>query len=313
MVQYFYGSDTYGARLALDEKAASLPAQLRFVDKDTLEKTNLADLLAQSKQGLFGRELLVVRDPSLFPEGLQETVVEAHTKHPEAEWVVWDRVPPKKKTSLWKTFQKSKREFPYLAPGALVDWLSGEAKKQGSVLEGGAGQEMVSRVGQDRWQLLQELSKLSAAHASITREHVRAVGIEAAAEANVFRMLDALARGDSQQALEELGAALSGGESEFRLLSLLGYQLKVIFLIAAAKGKSAKEIAAEVDLHPFVVEKNMRLARRLPPALVTDMYTRLLATDFSIKQGIVDARTGLTMLVLGLAQQLQPKPAQPSR
>lgn len=312
MVQYFYGSDTYGARLALDERAAALPARLRFLDKDDLEKTNLADLLAQSKKGLFGRELLVVRDPSLFPEGLQETVVDAHKKHPEAEWVVWDRVPPKKKTSLWKTFQRSKREFPYLAAGALVDWLTHEAQQQGSVLDGAAGQELVARVGQDRWQLLQELTKLSAVHASVTLQHVRAAVAEAGAEANVWRMLDALGRGDASLALEELEALRGSGESEFRLLSLLSYQLKVIFLITAAKGKSAKEIAAEVDLHPFVVEKNMRLARRLPPALVTDMYTRLLATDFSIKQGIVDARTGLTMLVLGLAQQLQPKAAQPS-
>lgn len=307
MVQYFFGPDTYGARLALAELAGALPARLRFLDKDALEKTNLADLLAQSKQGLFGRELLVARDPSLFPESLQEVLVAAHKKHPEAEWVLWDRAQPKKKTSLWKTFQKSKREFPYLASGALVDWLRVEAKKQGSVLERAAGQELVSRAGQDRWQLLAELAKLCVLHASITREHVRESVIQTEAEANVFQMLDALARGDAATAMEQLTSALAGGESEFRLLALLAYQLRVIFLVAGAKAQTAKEIAAEVGLHPFVVEKNMRLARRLPPSLATDMYTRLLATDFSIKQGIVDARTGLTMLVLGLAQQLQPK------
>ncbi len=307
MAQYFFGPDTYGARQALDESARVLSARLRFLDKDALEKANFSDLLAQSTRGLFGRELIVVRDPSLFPESLQDILIAAYKANPTAEWIAWDRVPPKKKTSFWKAFQKAKREFPYPAEGALVSWLVGEAKGQGSVLEVVAAQELVVRVGQDRWQLLQELAKLCAVHQSISLQQVRAAVPEAGAQANVFRMLDALARGDSALALEELGAALVSGEPEFRLLAMLAYQLKVIFLITAATGRSSKEIAAEVGLHPFVVEKNMRLARRISPALVTDMYTRLLATDFSIKQGVVDARTGLTMLVLGLAQTLAPQ------
>lgn len=307
MGSYFYGPDTYGARAALDELAGKLQASLRFLDREALEQENFSDVVAQSQRGLFGRQLPVVRDPSLLPESSQEALVAAQQLQPQAAWVAWDRAKPDKKSALWRTFKKNRREFAHPSQGELITWLMNEARSRGSTLEKTAGQELVARVGYDRWQLLQELAKLSAVHTTITMQAVRLEVAEAQAEANVFRMLDALVRGNSALALEELGAALSSGESEFRLLALLAYQLKVIFLIATAQGTSAGEIAGEVGLHPFVVEKNLRLSRRLPASLVTDMYTRLLATDLAIKQGKVDARTGVTMLVLGLAQQLQPK------
>ncbi|MEX2055227.1 MAG: hypothetical protein WD972_03515 [Candidatus Andersenbacteria bacterium] len=66
------------------------------------------------------------------------------------------------------------------------------------------------------------------------------------------------------------------------------------------QGLSEAAIAKKQQLHPYVVQKNMPLARQFSFRELLDTLTKIMATDFAIKQGKVDPRTGLTMLTLSL-------------
>ena len=89
---------------------------------------------------------------------------------------------------------------------------------------------------------------------------------------------------------------------------MLAYQFRT--LLAVKDGILAKqrefEIVRAAKLHPYVVQKSMPVARRWERNALLAALTRILATDFAIKQGKVEARTGLLLLVLGLVNQKIP-------
>ncbi|HBE90451.1 MAG TPA: hypothetical protein DDW41_04555 [Candidatus Andersenbacteria bacterium] len=56
----------------------------------------------------------------------------------------------------------------------------------------------------------------------------------------------------------------------------------------------------EVKIKSYSVQKNWEVAKRRPAVVWRDALTRVLVTDWAIKQGRMDARTGVLMLVAGL-------------
>lgn len=305
-MKYFYGPDTYAAREAIEKLAREAKAHIRFVDREQLEEKHISDIVAGSR-GLFGTDMVVVRDPSSLPKHLQEVVV-AYIKGEgaAAQWIAWDRSSPDKRSILWRVVKPYAHEFPQMSLRELSAWLVSLGKDwQGSV-EVRAAEMLVARVGMDRWRLTNELQRLLLVAdgvvdvALVEREH------RAVESAEIFATLDALVTGNEPRALASVELLLVEGQSEFYVLSMLAYQFRTLLLIRAGidQGSSLSAIAQEAKLHPFVVEKNMAAARRLPLSGWRDIVTRILATDFAIKQGRVDARTGLLMLMMVLSKSM---------
>lgn len=119
--------------------------------------------------------------------------------------------------------------------------------------------------------------------------------------------LDALVNGNQAQALRNVQTLLTQGNSEFYLLAMLAYQFRTLLLIRIGQDEQRgdRELASLAKLHPFVISKNKSIAIRYTTHQLTDILTRLAATDLAIKTGKVEARTALIMLVINLAQQVQ--------
>jgi DNA polymerase-3 subunit delta len=67
------------------------------------------------------------------------------------------------------------------------------------------------------------------------------------------------------------------------------------------QGLSAQEMAAELRLHPFVVEKGLDQARNFDLAQLEAAHRRLVETDWSIKTGTIEEVLALDLLVVDLA------------
>lgn len=303
MIRYFYGEDTYGARQALEEMAAASKATVVFKDKGDLEQESLAALLDRGSRGLFGQELVVVRDPSTFPVGMQQNLAEVQDINTAAEVVLWDRVKPDKRSAFFKTFKKSAQEFPALSESELAAWLLGEAKKMASEIELAAAQELVRRVGADRWQLLQELQKLTLQFSAVNQLQVKE-SVDAPAHAElIFALTDAILQRDRARAMVVLESLLAAGEKEISLLGFIASQIRMLLLVqrGVQAGLSSEAIAKQYGFHPYPVQKSMSAVKRFSRGQLLDIYTRILATDFAVK-GKVEPRTGITMLVLGMTE-----------
>ena len=302
MAQYFYGPDAYGARLAIDEVATQQKSALRWLDSDDLIEKSLAAWVGQSR-GLFGVELLVVRDPSQFPKSSQEKIAASLGQLEAASCILWDRAAPDKRSKLYRTAKKIGREFSELTEPQLVAWLRQEAEARSGTIDQAAAQLLVVRLGSDRWRLQTELERLLLRDSTVRRELVEDE-IVAPPQAEIFSTLEAVVRGEAPVAVARVEALLALGESEFYLLSMLAYQYRTLLVIKQQQhvGQSKAAVATATGLHPYVVEKSLPIVQRSSVGELLSGLTRIAATDFAIKQGKVDPRTGLMMLVVGLAQ-----------
>ncbi len=308
MITYFYGEDTYGAWQAIIDLAREHAATLRSLDREDLEKQHLGIWLEQSSGGLFGKDLIVIRDPATFPKALQQAIAETLKKMPAALGVLWDREEVDRRAGLFKFLTPYAKEFAHLDQMALERWLAEEAKKRHVAIEPAAGRLLIERVGFDRWQLASELEKLSLQHHTITAEHVQRTVPEGSGQAQIFQMLDAMTRADAPSTMRQLDTLLTAGHSEFYILSMLAYQFKTLLAIRRGidQGLATPAIAKEEGIHPYVVGKQLSLARSFARSQLLNNLTKVMATDFAIKQGKVDARTALLMLVVGFVHQKTP-------
>ncbi len=302
-MQYFYGEDTYGAREAIVKTAHDKNATIVWLDRDSLLDHALTDIFS-GQTGLFGLTLTIFRDPSTLPQNLLGELVELIKQSKNANTILWDRTKPDRRSVFWKTCQKFSREFPALSSLQLCSWLAMLAKKQHGTIDLKAARHLVSRIGPDRWRLLSELDRLLLINDSVTEELVKKEVTDQTVT-DIFPLLDFLSNGDQKNVIKHLELLLEQGDSELYILSMLAYQFRVLLMVnyGLRLGKNLREISSEGKLHPYVVEKNSRAAATFTNQYLQDTLTKIMATDVAIKQGKLDARTGLIMLISGLLKE----------
>lgn len=301
---FFYGEDMYAAREALTELAAQRQAELVWYDAEDLAARSVEAMLDQGAS-LFGRRMNVVRDPSRLPKSVQEQLAGVVQRGQDTS-VLWERGIPDRRSQLWRVLRQHAQEFAPLSLAELQSWLIDMAGQRGGTLDRVAAGLLVERVGLDRWRLLHELERLLLSGVPVTAELV-AAEIAVLPETEVFALLEAIGRGEGRAAGRHLVDLLAGGAGELYILTMLAYQFRTLLVVQVglAEGRSEQELARAARLHPYVVQKNMGLARRLSQVAVRGALTRILATDTAIKNGTVDARTAVVMLVLGLVRQVK--------
>jgi len=304
---YYYGEDTYGARQAIDVLAREEGTRIRWLDRDDLEEHAPAEWISRGSQGLFGREMLVARDVSNLPVGLQDDLLKALAAAPRTLCLLWDRGRVDKRSKLYRAVKSLAREFRLLEPSVVVQWLQEEAARRGGKVTDDAAQVLVERVGVDRWRLISELEKLLIVSDEVTRESVVS-SVPVAPSAEIFTVLDSLVRGDKARVVGGVKLLLQEGNNECYILSMLAYQFRTLLTIRIGidQGQSEGEIVRSGPLKPYSVSKNFRHAQGLSRSYLRAALAKILATDFAIRQGRVQARTGLLMLVIGLVTKKAP-------
>src|SRR3989344_9253117 len=304
MLRYFYGEDVYAARQAITDVAYKLNAKIAFLDRSDVEREDLASRAEKAASSLFGKTLLVTYDPSSWPKGLHQALAGQLTGLAKKDVVLWDRVVPDKRSELWKLLQPYAQEFVFLDDAKLAAWIESYIKDQGGTIEGAACRLLSARLGKDRFVLEQEIAKLLLMDITITAGRVEREIEMPAAEGNVFVLLDALAVRNAPVVLRALDALLTKGDSPLQILSLVGYQLRLLLAIRSGMKRhfSHIEVAQAYGFKPYPVQKNWNLAARFSHTQLLDMYTRVLACDAAVK-GRIEPRVGLTMLLLGMSQQ----------
>ncbi len=300
-IYYFYGPDTYAAREEIGALAVQQNARIRWLDKEDLIEDGPGKWIGQGGGSLFGREIVVVRDPGKLSVAGQTLLLEAMQKASAGTYVLWERGELKKQEPLFKELGANAKLWPLLGTERLSSWLKEEAEKLGAVMDIEAARMIVERAGQDRWILKGELEKLALTVKKITTAEV-AMAVPESEQAEIFSVLDALARGEKRRAINGIQVLLLEGNGEFYILAMLAYQLRTLFIVRAGIDRGLKqfEIVREARIKSYSVQKNWEAAKRRTAPAWRDALTRVLATDFAIKQGKVDARTGVLMLVAGL-------------
>jgi DNA polymerase-3 subunit delta len=197
------------------------------------------------------------------------------------------------------------RELRLPRPHEMTDWILRRAKQEGGQFTPRAAAELAALTGNDTGMAVQEIRKL------LTYVNFsRAVDVEdvqeAAAsggQADVFKMVDAIAAGEARTALKHLVVLLEQ-EDPARLFGMIIRQYRLLILTREAiqQGIASKEaLAKHLKVHTFSAENLIHQARRFNLTKLESAYRLLLETDRLVKSGQADFQVALQTLIVQLS------------
>ena len=214
---------------------------------------------------------------------------------------------PDGRLALYKTIKKYGRAVEFTAQGQaqLVRWIQRRAEAGGKVVGREEAEYLIFNCGELMSRLSNEIAKLVhfAKEDRITRQDIDAV-TDRVPEANVFRMTDALSRGDYDTAAGLLAELLRQRESPIMLLAMMGRQFRQLYAARLALDNNlGRDYVAQVcDIKmDFLTRKLMDAARGFRLRQLVRAVELCAETDYALKSSGADDEALLCDLLLKLA------------
>lgn len=204
-------------------------------------------------------------------------------------------------------------EFACLGQRELNGWIRRRFRSHGKDIEDRLCEHLTFLTGGTMTALAAEIEKIAAFSSGdvIMPQDISAVVIPVL-DAQVFDLTDAIAGGDYETALVKLRTLLQMQEEPIAILGAIGGQLRRLMYtrtaMNAGKGESGvvellKRASGKAP-HPYVLQKTITAARRLPENFFAASVSACLETDKALK-GYGDAQRALELLILTLAQEVR--------
>jgi DNA polymerase-3 subunit delta len=307
MLILLYGEDTFRSRQKLKE----------IVDQYRLKHQSGLDLIYLKKGDLdfdkvrrkiesvsmFNEKKLVIIEDAfndtVFQENFLKYLRRSKLKENQNIVVVFYQA-GKLTLGAFKNQINMKEEFRPLEGNNLINWLKKQSAQNGASLEPEATKKLIAYVGNNLWQLNNELNKLASYKTNqvITERDVDLM-VRAKLDVNIFKTLDALAQRDKKTAFRLLHKHLSQGENAIYLFTMFVYQVRSLLKLKDLidKGVPYYQLAQKSGLHPFVVKKSSQQLKNFSLDQLKRIYQRLLEVELSLKKGRLDGPTALDLLV----------------
>ncbi len=200
------------------------------------------------------------------------------------------------------------QEFKLLTLPKLREWIIAHLRQDKLKISDGAIQMIMDFVGNDLWQISQELSKLSSFVLQDKKDIIDENDIKCLVmpkvDSNIFTTIDCLGNKDRKRTLELLRAHFQTGENELYILSMFVYQFRNITQVKDLldAGVAERDIASQTKISPYVVQKSIASARLFSLEDLKNIYQMLLQVDLGIKTGRFEPKTALDLLVMEITK-----------
>ncbi|MBU4331928.1 DNA polymerase III subunit delta [Candidatus Parcubacteria bacterium] len=314
MIIFLYGVDSYRIQQKLNKYKQKF---LRDIDASgiNIEILEGAEITVESFRkavlsgGLFIKKRMVIiknifsnrKDKSIFTE------IENCVKRNEgdADNILIFIQNQEHKSHLSKLFkilltQKFSEEFKPLTGSKLNQWIKKEAEARGGKITREAVQALVVSVGNNLWQMSNEIDKLLGYKEgkAVEVDDVRLL-VRARADENIFNLTDAFSRKDKAGALKLFADQINAGISFQYLLTMIARQIKILLQIkdALANNRPQYGLAKELGLHPYAVQKSIPQARNFTFDELKKIYSQLLGIDVKLKTSSIEPEALFDLLV----------------
>lgn len=259
------------------------------------------------------RKCVIVRDPSMAADAA-ERLTALVTALPDTCVLVlyFDTVMPDTKKAAWRKLTEACAARGYVqacdrkSDAEVVRLLTTGAVRRGCTISGGNASLLLQRVGNDLYLLMGELDKLAALAGEggeITREHILSASVQNL-EASVFRLSDAIVRGDFDGAFAIVNALWSHREEPITVLSALSGAYTDLY---RAKALEADGVPLQTGIdtfgyrgREFRLRNAARDSKRLSAAALANSVELLAKTDMAMKSAPGDRRIMLEQAVVEL-------------
>jgi DNA polymerase-3 subunit delta len=254
---------------------------------------------------MFAEKKLIVLRSVFLDAKFQESFLENIKNLEESKdiVVIYEDCCPDQRTKFFKALQKYAKcqEFECLQPAMLKKWVAQEFERQNRKINPDALDLLISFVGNDLWQMINEIDKLTKYKTEgkiIKKEDVELL-VKPNIENDIFKTIDALASKDKKQALTLLHKHLDNGDNSLYLLSMIAYQFRNLLIIKelSAKGLPASGWQKTCGLHPFVVQKSYYLCNQFSMDSLKKIYQNIFQVDSDIKTGKIEPELALDLLL----------------
>ncbi|MFZ5390980.1 MAG: DNA polymerase III subunit delta [Patescibacteria group bacterium] len=252
-------------------------------------KSSLADLL-----------LSIIEEP---PENLFLLMLE--TNKP-----AWSKAWPKKVRGLIDKGCLKQRDFLPATSSQRLSWLQKLAKELSVDLPVQSARALLNRGGLNCWRLSQELNKLAAfvGNQSITVADIDLL-VEPVLIDSSFALLEALGKRDIKQATAIMDRLLKAGDSPQSLIGLLTWNLRVLTGLrqkldsnGPTNKLSARELAVDLGLHPFVVNKALQQMPYYSALRIKELWSALTEVDIKLKTSTLPPDTILSLFFVKMCK-----------
>jgi DNA polymerase-3 subunit delta len=291
-------------------RAADPDADVRELQAALLEPGQLAELTSPS---LFGeRRVLVLREIEQLPKDVVDEVVASVAEVlasvadgvEDAAIVLVHNGGAKGKPLVDAVVARGARRVDcarLTRPSERIDFVRGEFRSARRVISEGGARALMEAVGN-------ELRDLAAACAQLCTDTDGQVDSETVgryyrgrAEANGFAVSDRAIEGRLGEALEQLRWALAVGTAPVLITSALAQGIRALARVASApRGLRGADLAREVGMPPWKVDRVRGQLRAWTPAGVAAAVTAIAAADEQVKGGGTDAGYALEKAVLAI-------------
>lgn len=307
-----YGEDTYRSRQHLNKMIASFKEKrdpqglnVSVVDCKKLESETLWEQLGVMP--FLAEKRLVVLHGFLehAKKELQEplaTKLDAGAFTETTVIIFLETVGEFKKNPLFDFLKKQPYSscFPLLREHEREAWIKNEVGAHGGSITTGAAR-MIAACVTETWQLARVTEQVHALAGTeeIQRPHVEPF-LEPSINDNVFAFTDALAAGNTQQALELLHEQRRADANEFYLLTMITRQFRILMQIHDHANDPAHggDIARELGLHPYVIQKSLPLAKRYSLTQLKTIHDNLFTIETLLKTTATPADALLDQFVV---------------
>lgn len=312
MIIFLYGKDTY----RLQQKLKEIETQYKKIHQAglNLEKIEVEQIDFQEFWDKLFQQSMFIKKKMFFLENLfsnpkfKEKFLKKIEPIAESEDIVI--VSEKKELPKSDKFLKNLKKygkiqhFQPLSRAELKTWIKNDFQKQGIEVAPGVIDLLVESVGNDLWQLANEIKKISLYKKKEKKVVVSDVEflVRPKIETDIFKTVDALANREKKKALQLIQKHLEKGDSPFYLLTMINFQFRNLLIACSLRenGKTLNDLLQLKLSHPYVAKKSWMASYAFTVSQLKKIYQRIFEADFGIKTGRIAPEIGLKMLVAQL-------------
>lgn len=175
-------------------------------------------------------------------------------------------------------------------------------QKEGLSINQNVLNELSGKLPQDKYAISNEIEKLIILAKAHKKNHIDIddLNILLTNEIEIFTwdLIDAISVKDKNKAFLLVNRLLKRNEDFPLIIAAITNQLELLSLIMSCTPTDI--LTSKFKVHPYVVEKNQRHINRFTRSQIKMLFLKTANLDFSVKQGKIEPRLGLNMLITTL-------------
>lgn len=190
--------------------------------------------------------------------------------------------------------------FTSLEGDELIHWLMNEVNRKNGIISKKDAVYLIDRLGHHQQIINSEIDKLLLYDQHISQQSID-IMTKSSPNSSVFNMVDALMQNKLDIASKIYDEQRAQGIEPQAIMGMINWQLNVLAHIVASHGDSPDVIAKRAKISPFVIKKNINIARNINKSKIVQLLDLAIATDFDIKTGKLKPDQGVHTLLIQIA------------